>query len=59
MPPINDSIIPLDLCKKIIINYTTYDIISKFEFVSKNKKNALYITETMQKYCLQMLYEYW
>ena len=32
---------------------------SKFEFFSKKKMNALYITEIMQTDWLHMLYGYW
>ena len=36
----------MDCCKKTSnINFTTDDMTSKFELLSKNKKNAPYLTE--------------
>ena len=60
IPTITNSMIPVDFIKKpTIINFTTDDMTSKFEFVSNKKINAPYLTESMQKYWPQMLDEYW
>ena len=52
--------IPVDFCQNNdhVINFTTDEIISKFEEFSK-KNDALYLTEIMQTEWLQMLDEYW
>ena len=49
IPPINYSIIPVDLCQnnEPVINFTTDEIRSKFEVFSKYKMDELYITEIM------------
>ena len=47
IPPIPDSMIPMDLCKKNNINFTTDDMTSNFEFFFK-KMDALYLTKSMK-----------
>ena len=60
IPPINDSMIPVDFFqKKSIINFTTDDMTSKFELFYKNKMNNTYITEIMRIDWLKILDEYW
>ena len=48
--PIPDSMMPIDCCKNNdnVINFTTDDIISRFEAFSKNKVDALYLTKIMR-----------
>ena len=60
IPPIPDSMIPVDYCQHntSIIHFTNDDITSKFEFFSKNKNNNLYLTESMWIDWPQMLDEY-
>ena len=41
-----------------VINFTTDDVISKFELFSKNMMNNIYITESMRKYWMHILDEY-
>ena len=59
--PIYDSMIPVDFSQNNyhVIIFTPDDIRSKFESFSKNKMDALYLTESMQKEWFQMLDEYW
>ena len=56
-----DSMIPVDCCQKDkrINNFTTYDMASNSEFLSKKTMDALYLTESMRTYWLHMLDEYW
>ena len=42
-----------------IINFTTDDMTSNFEFFTKNKINNIYLTEIMRTDWLHMLDEYW
>ena len=51
----------MDFCQKNspIINFTTYDMTSKFELFSNNKINHIYLTESMLTDWIQMLDEYW
>ena len=42
-----------------VIDFTTYDITSKFEAFPKNKMDALYLTERIQIEWMQTLDEYW
>ena len=51
IPPIPDSMIPVDFSQNNyhVIIFTPDDIRSKFESFSKNKSDALYLTESMQK----------
>ena len=60
IPLIPDYMIPVDCCKKnaSIINFTTDDMISKFELFPKNKMNNIYLAEIMGTDWLQMLDEY-
>ena len=53
--------IPFNFCQNNdnVINFTTDDLRYKFEVFSKNKIDALYLTERIQKEWLQTLYEYW
>ena len=53
--------IPAYLCKnnKYEINFTTYDMRSKFEVFTKKKMYTLYLTESMITEWLQMIYELW
>ena len=57
--PIPDSMITVDLFQKHlpIINFTTDDMTSKFEFF-KEQKNALYLTESIRTDWLHMLDDY-
>ena len=48
IPPIPDSMIPMDLCFKKNINFTTDDMTSNFELFFK-KMDALYLTESTKK----------
>ena len=60
IPHINNSMITVDFYKFLpIINFTTHDMIYKFELFLMNKINSLYLTESMQTYLLQILDEYW
>ena len=60
IPPIPDSIIPVDFYKKAsIVNFTIDDMTSKFELFSKNKMNIPYLTEIIITCWIQMLDEYW
>ena len=54
-PPINDSVILVNVCKKPIIIFKTDGMISKFELFSNNKMDALYLTEIVQTDLLQTL----
>ena len=49
IPIFSDSMIPVDCCQNnsSIINFTTDNMKSKFELVSKNKMNNLYLTKSM------------
>ena len=53
--------IPVDLYKynDHIINFTTDEMTSKFGAFSKNKMDALYLTESMITERLKSLDEYW
>ena len=52
IPPITDHMITDYFCQNqsSVINFTTDDVISKFELFSKNMMNNIYITESMRKY---------
>ena len=47
--PIIDYMMPVDFCQKnkLIINFTTNDMTSKFQLFSKKKTNALYLNEVI------------
>ena len=47
IPLIPNSMIPMDLCKKNNINFTTDDMTSNFELFFY-KMDALYLTEIMK-----------
>ena len=48
MTSIPDYMIPADFCKnKNTINFTTDNMTSNFELLSKNEMDALYITRSM------------
>ena len=53
--------IPVDFCqkKRIVIDFTTDEMISKFEVFTKNKIDTLYLTEIMITERPQKLYEFW
>ena len=57
IPHIPDSMIPMDFCKKTLIDFTTDDMTSNFEVFSKNKMDALYISEIIETDWMQTLYE--
>ena len=61
IPTIPDFMIPVDFSQntKYIINFTTDDMISRFDYFEKNKMNALYLNKIMRKEWLQMLDEFW
>ena len=61
IPTITDSIIPENLCKnnRYVINFTSDDMTSKFEYFTKYMLYILYSTENMRTEWLQMLHEYW
>ena len=56
IPNSTDPMIPVDFCRKVISNFTSEVMISKFDF-SENKMNALYMTEIIRTDWLQMLDE--
>ena len=60
IPPITDSMIPVDFCQKNkpVVNFSTENMTPKFEVFSKNKMYALYLTEIIQIDWLQLLIEY-
>ena len=49
-PLIIDSMMPVDFCQnnEPVINFTTDDMRTKTEVFSKNKMNALYLTERIR-----------
>ena len=53
--------IPVYFCQNNdrVINFTTDDMISKFETFKKNKMDELYFYEIMRTEWLQMIYEFW
>ena len=56
IPPIPDSMIPVDCCKTFTLHYFTInDMTSNFELFSKEKKNNIYLTEIMRSDWLHML----
>ena len=60
IPPLTYSMIPVNFFQNnaSIINFTTNDMTSKFEFFLKNNINNLYLAEIMLTDWLQMLDEY-
>ena len=60
MTSIPDYMIPADFCKnKNTINFTTDNMTSNFELLSKNEMDALYITRSMWTDWLQTSDEKW
>ena len=58
---IADSMIPLYFCQnnEPVFNFTTDDMRSKLEEFSKNRMDALYLTEIMRTKWLKMMDKYW
>ena len=60
IPPINDSMIPKYICQntQYVINFTSDDMIYKFEDFTKNKLYTLYTTKSKRMQFPHVLDDY-